>query len=53
MFDKQLQLIHMNPGASGVHGFHLKKTLIRFKIEDGKIIEPQAIELGNRSGKSN
>lgn len=52
MFDKQNQLIHMNPGAAGIHGFHLKKTLIRFKVDHGKIIEPQAIELGNRSGKS-
>ncbi len=52
MFDKQHQLIHMNPGAAGVHGFHLKKTLIRFKVDQGKIIDPEAIELGNRSRKS-
>jgi hypothetical protein len=49
MYDKELGLVHMNPGAAGVHGFHLKKTLIRFGIHEGKIVEPQVVELGNRT----
>ncbi len=48
MFDKEHNLVHMNPGAAGVHGFHLKKTLIRFRVSEGKILDPQAIELGDR-----
>lgn len=52
MFDKEHNLVHMNPGAAGVHGFHLKKTLIRFKVSEGKILEPQAIELGDRVNRS-
>jgi hypothetical protein len=38
----------MNPGAAGKHGFHQKKTLIRFSIAEGKIISPEVIEIGNR-----
>ena len=38
MPDKSLDLIHMNPGAIGKHGFHKKRTMLRFKI-DGKTIK--------------
>ena len=48
MYDKHYQLVHMNPGAAGKHGFHQKKTLIRFSIAEGKIISPEVIETGNR-----
>ena len=48
MYDKHYQLVHMNPGAAGKHGFHQKKTLIRFSIAEGKIISPEVIEIGNR-----
>jgi putative phosphoesterase len=48
MYDKHYQLVHMNPGAAGKHGFHQKKTLIRFSIAGGKIVSPEVIELGNR-----
>lgn len=42
-------LLHINPGAAGVHGFHQIKTLIRFDVEDGKIKNLQVIELGKRA----
>lgn len=48
MYDKHYQLVHMNPGAAGKHGFHQKKTLIRFSVAEGKIISPEVIEIGNR-----
>jgi putative phosphoesterase len=48
MYDKHYQLVHMNPGAAGKHGFHQKKTLIRFSIAEGRIISPEVIEIGNR-----
>nr|WP_321243720.1 metallophosphoesterase family protein [uncultured Psychroserpens sp.] len=36
--DKKLNLIHMNPGAAGKHGFHNVRTMLRFTI-DGKAID--------------
>lgn len=48
MPDKKLNLLHMNPGACGVHGFHQVRTMIRFEINAGKIDNPEVIELGKR-----
>ncbi len=48
MPDKKNQLLHMNPGAAGVHGFHKFRTMLRFSISNGKIEELEAIELGLR-----
>ncbi|MCC7302840.1 MAG: metallophosphoesterase family protein [Bacteroidia bacterium] len=47
--DKELGLLHMNPGAAGIHGFHTVKTMLRFTIREGKVQELQAIELGKRA----
>ena len=38
MPDKRYNLIHMNPGAVGKHGFHKVRTMLRFTI-DGKVID--------------
>ncbi|MBR9845803.1 MAG: metallophosphoesterase family protein [Algicola sp.] len=38
MPDKRYNLLHMNPGAVGKHGFHKVRTMLRFTI-DGKAIE--------------
>lgn len=35
MRDPKLGLLHMNPGAAGIHGFHQARTLLRFQV-DGK-----------------
>lgn len=48
IFDKKLQLLHMNPGACGFHGFHKVKTLLRFELNKGKIENLEVIELGPR-----
>ncbi|REJ82352.1 MAG: metallophosphoesterase [Bacteroidetes bacterium] len=48
MRDEQFQLLHMNPGAAGIHGFHKMRTLLRFDINEGKITDLEAIELGLR-----
>ncbi|MBA5629919.1 metallophosphoesterase family protein [Moheibacter lacus] len=48
MPDKKLNLIHMNPGACGIYGFHKIRTMIRFEISNGKIESPEVIELGTR-----
>ncbi len=48
MNDKKLGLLHMNPGAAGVHGFHQMRTMLRFKIDGKEIKELEVIELGKR-----
>lgn len=48
MPDKKRNLLHINPGAAGEHGFHKIKTAIRFGIEDGRIKDMEVIELGKR-----
>lgn len=44
MPDKKLNLIHMNPGAVGVHGFHKVRTMLRFIINGAKIEQLEIIE---------
>ena len=42
MYDKELNLLHINPGAAGRQGFHKVATLVRFVIEDG---QPKDLEI--------
>ncbi len=44
MPDKKLNLIHMNPGAIGKHGFHNVRTMLRFEIDNKKIQNLEVIE---------
>jgi uncharacterized protein len=46
--DSKHNLLHMNPGAAGQHGFHVIRTLIRFSIDHGKIKNAEVVELGRR-----
>ena len=48
MRDEKFNLLHINPGAAGVHGFHKMKTILRFEIENGKPQKMELIELGLR-----
>lgn len=48
MPDKDLDLLHMNPGAYGHHGFHKIRTILKFEIEAGGIQKANVIELGLR-----
>lgn len=41
-------MLYLNPGAAGNHGFHTIKTIIRFEIKKASIITMEAIELGKR-----
>ncbi|AWH86224.1 YfcE family phosphodiesterase [Flavobacterium album] len=47
-FDQKLGLLHMNPGAAGVSGFHQVRTMLRFEIEGDKIQNLEVIEIGKR-----
>ena len=49
MPDKINDLLFMNPGAAGKHGFHNVKTLLRFSIESGVARELEVVELGPRA----
>lgn len=44
-FDKKLNLLHMNPGAAGNHGFHKVKTMLRFEVDKGNISNLEVIEM--------
>lgn len=48
MFDEKYKLLHINPGAAGIHGFHKVKTLVRFTIEGSQIKDLEVIELGQK-----
>jgi putative phosphoesterase len=48
--DKKNQLLHMNPGACGIQGFHQVRTLLRFQIRHKEIENLEVIELGKRDG---
>lgn len=44
MPDKKLNLLHMNPGAIGKHGFHRVRTMLRFELDQRAIQNLEAIE---------
>ena len=45
MPDKKLNLLHMNPGAIGKHGFHSVRTMLCFEIDGKEIKNLEVIEL--------
>ena len=50
MTDKSLNnLLHINPGAAGRHGFHNIRTMVKFSINEGKVQDLQVLELGKRA----
>ncbi|MFY0481947.1 metallophosphoesterase family protein [Flavobacterium sp. PLA-1-15] len=48
MFDKKLNLLHMNPGAVGKSGFHNVRTMLRFVIDGDAIKDLEIIEVEKR-----
>ncbi len=47
-YDKKLNLLHLNPGAAGNHGFHNIRTMLRFTIDKAQIKDLEIIELATR-----
>ncbi len=45
---KDGDMLFINPGACGNHGFHSMKTIIRMEIANAKIGKMEVIELGKR-----
>ena len=44
-YDRTLHMLHINPGAAGVQGWHTKRTLVRFVVDNGQFGDLEVIEL--------
>lgn len=47
-YDKRFNLLYMNPGACGHHGFHKFRTVLQFQVYEDHIGNVEVIELGKR-----
>ena len=45
-YDKTLNLLHINPGAAGIQGWHKDRTLIRLTIDGKEFKDLEVITLG-------
>ncbi|MBR6591212.1 MAG: metallophosphoesterase family protein [Prevotella sp.] len=45
MFDKTLNLLHINPGAAGIQGWLKERTLVRLTIEGNKFTDCEVITI--------
>ena len=45
MRDTRRNMLVLNPGAAGIQGFHVVRTAIRFKVEEGQIHSVEIFEL--------
>jgi len=48
MMDRDKNILHLNPGACGIYGWHKVRTMIRFVIDGDDIRELEVIELSPR-----
>ena len=49
VFDKKLNLLHVNPGAAGKAGLHRTRTAVRFIVDKKEIKDLEVIELGKKN----
>lgn len=49
IWDRELNLLHINPGAAGYHGWQKERTLIRLTIDNGDMRDLEVIELGKKT----
>jgi hypothetical protein len=52
IFDPKFQMLHINPGAAGQHGFHVMRTIVRFTIDGDQIKNLEVVELGKRGSST-
>ena len=45
MYDRELELLHINPGAAGLAGWHRVRTLIKLTIDGEDMRDCEVIEL--------
>ena len=43
--DPKRNMLVLNPGAAGIQGFHLVRTALRFRLDQGKISDMEVFEL--------
>ena len=48
IYDKDLDLLHINPGAAGQQGWHKVRTLVRLTIDGADMRDCEIIELSKR-----
>ena len=46
MYDQELGMLHINPGAAGYHGWQKVRTLVRLVIDGADMRDLEVIELG-------
>jgi putative phosphoesterase len=51
MYDNKYDVLHLNPGACGISGFHAVRTALRFIVDDSNIRDMEIIEIGARRTK--
>lgn len=51
LWDKQMEHLHMNPGAAGSYGIHQKITAVRFDLENGRMSNLEILEIPRYSSK--
>ena len=44
-YDRQLGLLHINPGAAGLQGWHQVRTLVRFTVDGSAFRDLEVIEI--------
>ncbi len=47
IYDHNLHMLVLNPGAAGTQGIQVQRTLMRFTLDQGQIKDLEVIELGN------
>ena len=47
--DNKLGVLHVNPGACGIKGFHQMRTMVLMECAEGSIKKLQVVELGLRT----
>lgn len=49
--DRELNLLHINPGAAGYYGWQKVRTLVKLSIDDGNFVDLNVIELAKNLSK--
>lgn len=50
-YDKTLQLLHINPGAAGMKGWHRERTLVRLTVDGKEFKDCEVVRLGPHTNR--
>ena len=50
-YDKTLDLLHINPGAAGIMGWHPERTIVRLTIDGSTFKDLEVITLGDNKSR--